>query len=84
MIPGKIFATGLTIDNYTGINMSDTDRVLRWVAKRGDVDDWAIYINFAEDNTVLNVERYGDKVKLPDHIKRIIPCDDEAFARYRY
>ena len=82
MEPHKIFATGLTIDNPSGVNMSNSDRVLRWVARRGGTYDWAIYIGPQEDS-ISDVASKGDKVHGKDNIKRLVDCDDKALAMYR-
>lgn len=83
MKPHEIIATGLTIDNYTGIYMSNSDKILRWVAVRGGIHDWAVYIHFATHD-VDYVMRQGDKVIDKENIRRLVPCDDEAFKMYRY
>lgn len=44
MDPDTIFATGTTTDDSAGINMTGSGRELRWVACRGGIWDWAIYI----------------------------------------
>ncbi len=82
MEPGAIIDSGVTIDNRTGINMSGSDRVLRWVAVRGNIHDWAIYVLFAEEDE-YTVRRQGDKVIGKENIQRLVPCDDEAYRMYR-
>lgn len=78
-----VFAHGVTTDDANGINMANTGNQLRWVAKRGQIHDWAIYIHFAiyDDNWI---KAHGDKVTGEHHIKKLVPCDDEAFEMYRY
>jgi len=83
MKPGTIFATGITIDNSSGINMSNSGKLLRWVAKRGYAYDWAIYIHF-EDKSIDFIKDYGDKVTSKENIKRLVECNDESFNAYRY
>ena len=80
MEPGTIFAFGLTIDNPSGINIAHTDKILRWVAKRGGIKDWAIYIGTGSSEEVA---REGDKIFGEENIKRLVPCEDEAFKMYR-
>lgn len=82
MEPG-IFATGTINDGPTGINMSRSERTLRWVATRGGIHDWAIYAG-PEDWSEDAVKRQGDKVTSEHNIKKLVPCDDEAFGMYRY
>jgi len=84
MAPHTIIATGCMEDNPLGLYMAGTGRMLRWVAVRGGIHDWAIYAHFASDHTVDDVRREGDKVIMENNIKRLVPCDDEAFAMYRY
>ena len=83
MTTGSIIAEGTVSDNAIGVNMSDSDRLLRWVAVRGHGPaDWAIYCHFAENDSNW-VRSHGDKIGFPEHIKKLVPCDDEALAHYR-
>lgn len=82
MEPG-IFATGTTTDSPDGINMANTGQPLRWVATRGGIHDWAIYIH-TEHWSAEQVKNNGDKVTSERNIKSLVPCDDEAFRMYRY
>ena len=78
-----VFATGVMIDNAEGLFMTGSNRDLRWAAVRGEVDDWCVYVHFAEHD-VSFVRDVGDKVCNERHIKRCVSCDDAAFKRYRY
>lgn len=84
MDPGTVFATGEVPNSTDGINMtpSDPGRMMCWAARRGGVDDWAIYIFWA-DHGIQYALDCGDKVTFTDHIKKLVPCDNEALARYR-
>ena len=84
MTPGVRFASGFVLDNPDGVNMSNSGKLLRWVAIRGKgYHDWAIYIHFA-DRSEDAAAQEGDKVCLERHIKQLIPCEDEAFGLYRF
>jgi hypothetical protein len=83
MQPNTIFASGTVSDNETGVNMSRSDKLLRWVAVRGGIWDWAIYIHWAESSEGY-IRDHGDKVTFKGHIKKLVLCDDEAFKMYRY
>jgi len=83
ILPGTVFAKGESIDNETGLNMLHTNNLLKWVAVKGWAEDWAIYVHLAE-NSFDYVRQFGDKVFDAVHIKRVVPCTDEVFARYRY
>jgi hypothetical protein len=82
-LPKGCFETGVDIDNQDGINMSGSNEMLRWVAVRGAINDWAIYVG-RDDQTVEMIMDFGDKAFGEHMIKKLVPCDDEAFNRYRY
>jgi hypothetical protein len=79
----SIFATGTAIDNELGLFMTGSGRELRWVAVTGEINDWCIYCHFAEHD-IEWIKRQGDKVCMERNIKMCVPCDDEAFKKYRY
>ncbi len=83
MKPGEIIATGETTDDINGANMTGSGQPLRYVAIRGYIHDWAIYILPAV-NSIEDIIRFGDKVHDKGNIKRLIPCDEEAFKMYRH
>lgn len=71
---------------------------VKWVAVRGFIHDWAIYhsmdanfimADYLDDPSHLEVSeeritRSGAKLHKEEDIKRFVPCDEEAFALYRY
>jgi hypothetical protein len=97
--PG-IFAKGTFIDNPEDINVANTGLETRWVAVRGSIHDWCIYtqnphyINDRSPSVIAvgysgvwdweKIAREGDKVNFENHIKKLVPCTDEAFKMYRY
>ena len=84
MEPGTVFATGIISNSPEGVYMTDErygDK-LRWVAKRGGIHDWAIYIGW-EEKSLEYVKDYGDKVYNEFNIKKLVPCTDEAYKQYR-
>lgn len=85
MKPYTQFASGVTIDNPSGANMMNSNRPLLWVACRGQIHDWAIYIYYNDEGwSIQKVHDEGDKVISKENIKNLIDCDDEAFKLYRY
>jgi len=80
MEPGTVFFEGTISDTPLG---TGSGRVIHYVAVRGEIADWAIYASWAEDDAGY-VRCHGEKVRSPAHIRRLVPCDDPAFARYRY
>ena len=83
MPPHTVFATGTAFDNPEGINMTGSGAGLRWVAVRGGIHDWALYIHYQEHD-IEWITREGDKVHFDDHIKKLVPSDEEAFKMYRH
>lgn len=83
MPPNTVFARGEVEDSPDGVNMSNSGGILRWVAVRGGIWDWAIYCHYA-DRSWEFVKSQGDKIYGKTNIKKLVPCDDEAFKKYRY
>jgi len=82
MQPEEIFATGTLLDAPDGLNMTNSRQMLRWVAVRGAIGDWAIYCHFADKDPEW-IKRLGDKVYNERDIKRCVNCDEAAFKMYR-
>lgn len=80
----KMFATGVVPNNEDGIfaTREHPDRMIRWVAKRGEIHDWAIYYHWAEKDEDY-VMKYGDKLYDKNIIRKLVPCDEEALNMYR-
>jgi hypothetical protein len=82
--PHTVFSKGTIENSPIGVWMTveNAGKELMWVAKTGAIGDWSIYIHWADrgyDYVVSN----GDKVSSEANIKRLMPCTDEVFARYR-
>lgn len=73
---GAIFNTGVVTDPILH------RKPVRWIAKRGGYHDWAIYYHF-EDKSETYIAMNGEKCTTESVIKRLVPCDDEAFKMYR-
>ncbi len=82
-IPLGIFAKGEIIDDETGINLTRSHQILKWVAVKGFANDWAIYAHWATGSYDF-VEVSGDKVQSKENIQKVVPCTDEVYARYRH
>ena len=83
MNPKTIISSGTITDNPFGINMTNSGKMLRWVAVRGGIADWAIYIHFDIYDTD-HIKAHGDKIYNPKYIRMLVDCDEEAFQAYRY
>ncbi len=79
----SIFENGVFLDVEDELFMTGSGKLLRWVAVTGAIGDWAIYCHFA-DRSLEWIRDQGDKVYMETNIKKCVPCDDEAFKRYRY
>lgn len=80
---GSIFAYGNCINDCNGVNISNSGKMLRWVAVKGYGDDWTIYIHFNIHDNIW-VSLHGDKVTSSNNIKLLVPCTNEVFKKYRY
>lgn len=78
-----IFGTGIVLDNPKGININNSNKELRWVAIKGyGYNDWCIYAHLSENN-MTEVKRNGNKVYFESNIRKLVPCTDEVFKKYR-
>lgn len=108
MEPG-IFAEGVglivhpwfnnaTLKSEGGVLEDDHKHTLvKWVAVRGGIEDWAIYHSMDANITEADyfnspehllapaqvIANYGAKVHDREIIKNFVPCDDEALGMYR-
>lgn len=79
--PGTIFASGLDFDGGNGIFLWNTGELLRWVAVRGGVDDWAVYADKAS-KSAENVKEFGCKLSKREALKLVMGSED-FYNRYR-
>ena len=85
MPPHTIFAVGTAKNEPGKLHMIGKwkGRLLKWAAISGfGPGDWAIYCHW-EGPTHGWVCNFGEKVGADEHIRRLVPCDDEALALYR-
>ena len=82
---GEIFQTGLTTNDENGAYMTNHKygHSLRYIAKKGYANDWALYVSWDSKNAE-QVAESGDKVILKSNIMNIVPCTEEVFKRYRF
>lgn len=85
MAPETVFAQGEVANSEHGIFMerNNEGRMLKWVAVRGGIHDWGVYVLWSNNSTFEDVVDHGDKISSPKYIKSLVPCDDEAFNWYR-
>lgn len=79
---GKIFATGIAPDSPEGLNMTGGGRMLAWIAKKGEANDWCVYTHYSShDIDFLSMQ--GDKVHDRKNIDNILLIDDYVWEKYR-
>lgn len=85
MPPQTVFAKGIVPNSPDGIYMTNTRKGdnLMWVAQRGNMHDWTIYCHWGENGEAFILQN-GDKVFDVKNIKKLVPCDDEAYEMYRF
>jgi hypothetical protein len=85
MGPNIVFAQGDIENSPKGAYMTDHRRgdMLSWVAKRGQINDWAIYIHWKESGYDF-VKTNGDKILNKAIIQKLVPCTPEVLDQYRF
>lgn len=101
MNPG-IFRSGvMASDKYDylvndrGVNVDGQYNKFYWVAVRGDIPDWAVYIMPAKywgktakvsDRKVISqrVANYGTKIHDLAHVNILVPSEADALSMYRH
>lgn len=105
MEPDKIFASGITLiehpwfnDAKKTIEKDGKSTLVKWIAIRGGIHDWAIYhsldanlekADYLDGKEHLKASKEmiascGAKLHNGDKIKKLVPCDEEAFGMYRF
>lgn len=98
MEPDTIFATGVNEIPHPWYGQSPEypkTVMVKWVATRGGIHDWAIYHSFHTNLTMIMfpdhvhapdqmIKDHGEKLHDEELIKRFVPCDAEAFEMYRH
>ena len=85
---GAIFAQGILLDDYSCYPIQATGNVVRWVAVKGDVEDWAVYYQDPSLGHLVQefdeVAMHGDKLYHPLWIMNLVPSVPEMMQLYRY
>ena len=78
-----VFACGEFEDVTSGINITGQKGLrLRWMAVRGGYHDWTIYLHHAWQSWDW-ILAHGDKPITEAYIRKLVPCDDEAYGMFR-
>lgn len=82
-----IFATGDLINSPDGIYITDEiewlGKPLKWVAVRGQIHDWAIYVG-TNDHSDRYIAEMGNKIQDNTNISKLVICTQEALDMYRH
>lgn len=85
---GAFFAKGFFVDDASGINIADTGNLVKWVAVKGDVEDWCIYYQNPHEGTFTkdfyDIAINGDKLHYASHIMQLVYATPEMMNLYRY
>ena len=81
---GVVFKVGVTTNDENGVFMTNErkNQKLLYVAKKGTINDWAIYVGWL-GQSVDQVRDYGQKIQNLFNVKKLIPCTEEVLKRYR-
>ncbi len=80
---GEMFDYGVLPNSPEGIFMTRAGGELKWVATKGDANDWAIYCHWS-DHTEAWIKEHGDKLFNKAHIQLCVPCGKEVMDKYRF
>lgn len=79
-----VFARGVMENGPNGLNMTNPfGGELRWVAKKGYKNDWAVYC-FWSNKSEKWVLAHGDKIMSQRNILKCVNCEPEVLNLYRY
>ena len=82
MQQGEIFR-GEIEDSPDGFYINGTEKTLKWVAMRGYVNDWCIYVEDCYRNMDWDeIKTNGNKI-FRTTAEAVIDADNEVWSRYR-
>jgi hypothetical protein len=78
----SVMASGFCRDDSTGLNMTNSNKLLKWVAFK-DAHGWSIFCNFAKHNNSVNqIINVGQRVSDINNVKRVFKCDEDVLNLY--
>jgi hypothetical protein len=80
---GDVFATGEIENSQKGIYMTTDGGILKWAAKKGDANDWAVYC-YWNHASLAYVLSNGQKVSNNENIQKCVPCEKGVLKLYRH
>ena len=79
--PLSIFASGIDIDNEQGINIASTNKLIKWVAVKGQFYTWCIYVGMASKSYQIIRDR-GLKISLSE-ARTLLLAPEQVFELYQ-
>lgn len=90
-LPDGVIASGIISDSQYGINIDNSNELLRYVVVKYSKQDWAIYClrNFTVKGMYLEdankfITDTGIKVQSETHIKRVFNCSKMVMELYTH
>lgn len=82
---GYIFAKGMALDAEGVVNVANTGSMIKWIAVRGTIHDWAIYTDNPHQPLAdfEQLRTMGEKLKNLKYVQMCVPCEKEALEMYR-
>lgn len=77
--PGTVIGAGVFIDGPQDANINGSGKLCRWVAVRGGIRDWAVYVG-PYNWMVSDIAKSGDKVSL-NNAQRFLCIDGDSVRR---
>ena len=79
----EIFRTGIISDSSTGCNYDNSGKLIKFVAKKGQIEDWAIYVGPVEWS-YDDIRDWGNKLKFEDSILSCLNVSSNVLEKYRF
>ena len=81
----RILGKGITTNGIIGLyGWGDPKKRLRFVVAKGEIDDWAIYVEDMDNQQGYEeVLSMGNKLFGEKAIKELVKCSPEVMERYR-
>ena len=76
-------ALPISADDYEGLNMTNSHKMLTWVMVKGGINDWCVYTSLGQV-PYETVKDWGNKVHCREHIENIADFNDEVWRMYRH
>ncbi len=82
---GTTIGYGVCVNSPDDVYMTNERKghQMNWVAVTGGAHDWVIYVGWL-NMTLDEVRNNGEKITTEKYIRKLVPCTDEAYYKYRH